>query len=91
MAWTFATFSSRVLLPWVRPALAAAFLLVALLAAADAPTVLLLHPPGHPSLPLALLTLMSNAPRAYVSALIAVYVLGAGLVLWLATRPRFQP
>lgn len=84
-------FLSRVLLPWLRPALAAAFLLVALLAAADAPTVLLLHPPGHPSLPLALLTVMSNAPQAYVSALVAVYVGGAGLVLWLATRPRFEP
>ena len=84
-------FLSCVLLPWVRPALAAAFLLVALLAAADASTVLLLHPPGHPSLPLALLTVMSNAPQAYVSALVGVYAGGAGLVLWLATRPRFEP
>ncbi len=76
----------RVLLAWVRPALAAAGLLVALLAAADAPTVLLLHPPGHPSLPLVLLTVMSNAPQAYVSALVALYVGGALFILGLLAR-----
>jgi ABC-type Fe3+ transport system permease subunit len=61
--------------------LLAAALLVALLATADAPTGLLLHPPGHPSLPLVLLTVMSNAPQAYVSALVGVYLVGALLLL----------
>jgi len=48
--------------------------LVALLASADAGTVLLLHPPGERSLPLAIFTVMANAPEAAVAALCFVYV-----------------
>jgi iron(III) transport system permease protein len=80
----------RVLLPLLLPALLLAALLVALLASGDVTTVLLLHPPGHPSLPLAIFTVMANAPERLVAALCLAYVglAAAALVgLWsLASR-----
>ena len=63
-----------VLLPLLRPALLLAALLVALLATVDVTTVLLLHPPGHPSLPLAIFTVMANAPEYLVASLCLAYV-----------------
>jgi ABC-type Fe3+ transport system permease subunit len=60
-------------------------LLVALLATADIGTVLLLHPPGKPSLPLAIFTVMANARESLVASLCLVYILtAAGLlaVVW---------
>ncbi|MGH7787620.1 MAG: hypothetical protein ACRERC_12175 [Candidatus Binatia bacterium] len=80
----------RVLLPRMRPAILLAALLVALLTSADVTPVLLLHPPGQPSLPLAIFTVMANAPEHLVAALCLAYVgLAAGALagLWsLASR-----
>ncbi|GMU52905.1 MAG: hypothetical protein AMXMBFR33_20510 [Candidatus Xenobia bacterium] len=68
-----ATFLVRVQLPWwARWALPAAAI-SALLATAEVGTVLLLHPPGHASLPLALFTVMSNAPESLVAMLCLLY------------------
>jgi iron(III) transport system permease protein len=71
----------RVLAPRLAPAAGTALLLVALLATADVGTVLLLHPPGRRSLPLALFTIMANAPEALVAALCLLYLGGAGALL----------
>ncbi len=73
----------RILLPALRPALVAAGVLVALLGSADVGTVLLLHPPGRPNLPLAIFTIMGNAPESLVAALCLLYMATAGVVLWL--------
>jgi len=71
----------RVVLPFLLAAGSAAALLVALLATADVGTVLLVHPPGHGSLPLAVFTVMANAPEAVVSSLCLVYVAAAAGLL----------
>ena len=69
-----------------------AALLAGLLATADVGTVLLLHPPGESSLPLAIFTVMANAPEALVASLCATYLIAAGCLLvaaWMmATRGR---
>jgi iron(III) transport system permease protein len=67
----------RVLLPALLPSAALSLVLVALLASADAGTVLLLHPPGESSLALAIATVMANAPEAFVAALCLVYLLAS--------------
>ncbi len=81
----------RVVLPLLRPAATVAGLLVALLATADVSMLLLLHPPGERSLPLAIFTVMANAPEALVASLCLVYVVAAaGLLVagWtIAGRP----
>lgn len=71
----------RVLVPRLAPALGTALLLTALLATADVGTVLLVHPPGKGSLPLAIFTIMANAPEALVASLCLLYVLGASVLL----------
>lgn len=71
----------RVLLPWVLPAATITALLIALLATADVTTALLLSPPGGESLPLAIFTIMANAPEALVGTLCLLYVGGAGILL----------
>ncbi len=65
---------ARVVVPHMFPALAAAILLIGLLATADVGSVLLLHPPGQGSLPLAIFTVMANAPESLVASLCLVYV-----------------
>jgi len=80
------TYLRRVLGPIVLPSLALAALLVALLASADVGTVLLLHPPGESSFPLAIFTVMANAPESLVASLCSAYIAGtAGLMVaaWL--------
>lgn len=80
---------TRVVVSHVLPALTAALLLIGLLATADVSSVLLLHPPGEGSLPLAIFTVMANAPESLVASLCLVYVaLAFGIVslLWLKTR-----
>ncbi len=70
-----------VLFPALLPTAAVTTVLVALLATADAGTVLLLHPPGRPSLPLAIFSVMANAPESLVASLCLLYVLLAAAVL----------
>jgi iron(III) transport system permease protein len=76
----------HVVWPFLLPSQAVAVLLVALLATADVGTVLLLHPPGESSLPLAIFTVMANAPAALVASLCLLYIVAAGVLvalLWL--------
>lgn len=73
----------RVLLPRFMPVLAVATMLVALLGTADVGTVLLLHPPGEASLPLAIFTVMANAPESLVASLCVTYLALAAVTLWL--------
>jgi ABC-type Fe3+ transport system permease subunit len=79
----------RVVAPFFLPTVAVTVLLVSLLATADVGTVLLLHPPGEPSLPLAIFTVMANAPESLVASLSMAYVLVAATllaVLWSVAR-----
>jgi iron(III) transport system permease protein len=86
------TYLRKVVAPALFPSAAVALLLVALLATAEVGSVLLLHPPGERSLPLAIFTVMANAPESLVASLCLVYLAGAaGLltVAWaLARRPQ---
>lgn len=68
------TFLARVALPWCARWAFPAAAVAALLATAEIGTVLLLHPPGHASLPLAIFTIMANAPEALVAMLCLLYV-----------------
>ena len=80
------TYLWRVVFPLLLPAEAVALLLVALLATADVSTVLLLHPPGARSLPLAIFTVMANAPESLVATSCLVYVaVASGLLIALWT------
>lgn len=74
----------RVVLPRLAPSMTAAALLVALLAAADVGTVLLLHPPGYQSLPLNIFTVMANAPESLVASLCLIYIFAAMALLMIA-------
>jgi hypothetical protein len=70
--------------------------LVALLASADAGTVLLVQPPGQSSLSVTIFTVMANAPESLVALLCVIYVLGATCVLmvgwtWLGSVPPTHP
>jgi iron(III) transport system permease protein len=78
------TFLRRVTAPLQLPAAAMSLLLVGLLATADVGTVLLLHPPGEASFPLALFTVMANAPASLVASLCAVYLAAAAGLLMAA-------
>ncbi len=83
------TYLCRVVAPLQRPAVVTILLLVGLLATAEVGTVLLLHPPGQASLPLALFTVMANAPESLVAALCAVYLATAACLLaatWMLAR-----
>ncbi|MDA2930624.1 hypothetical protein MYX84_11880 [Acidobacteria bacterium AH-259-O06] len=76
----------KVVLPFVSPTLALAVFLVGLLATADVSTVLLLHPPGQESFPLAIFTVMANAPESLAASLCLLYVAAAGGLLILVAR-----
>ena len=83
------TYLRRVALPFMLPAGAVAILLTALLATADIGTVLLLHPPGAASFPLAIFTVMANASESFVASLCLVYmVMSAGFmaIVWARTK-----
>jgi iron(III) transport system permease protein len=85
------TYLRRVLLPLLLPMGGVSLVLVALLATADISTILLLHPPGETSLPLAIFTVMANAPETLVASLCLVYVTTvAGLLTigWTLTGGR---
>jgi ABC-type Fe3+ transport system permease subunit len=78
---SLATFAGRVLRPALAPGLWLAASLVALLAASEVVTVLLLHPPGRPSFALSVFTVMANAPEKHVAALCVVYLMVLGALL----------
>lgn len=88
-----ALFARKVLAGWLAPVVVPAALLVVLLATADVGSVLLLHPPGRSSLPLAIFTVMANAPESLVGAMclsyvgIAVAILAIGLYAARDRRP----
>jgi iron(III) transport system permease protein len=75
------TYLARVLVPWLLPAAGIGALFIGLLATADITSAQLLTPPGGGSLPLAIFTVMANAPEARVGALCLLYVGGAALTL----------
>lgn len=70
-----ATDLRKVVPPWLTPAVLVAGVVAALLATAEIGTVLLLHPLD--SLPLAIFTVMANAPESLVAALCLFYFGGA--------------
>ena len=71
------------------PSLSVSALLVSLLATADVGTVLLLQPPGWSSLPLAIFTVMANAPESLVATLCLLYsALAVGLLITAETVLR---
>jgi len=70
----FSTYVRRVWGPYLAPSLALALLLIGLLASADVSTVLLLHPPGEPSMTLAIFTVMANAPEWTVASMCLAYL-----------------
>jgi ABC-type Fe3+ transport system permease subunit len=85
------TYLRSVLFPILLPVGGVVMLLVGLLATADITTVLLLHPPGETSLPLAIFTIMANAPETLVASLCLVYVttaMGLLMVAWTIARGR---
>ena len=73
----------KVLLPWLAPALLVAGVLSALISTSDVTSALLLHPPGEDSFPLAIFSVMSNAPESLTAALCLLYV-GAALAIVVA-------
>ena len=85
-------FHRRVILPLLKPALLVSFVLVVVLATADITTVLLLHPPGRMSLPVALFTVMANSPEGLTASLCLLY-LGAVTLLMAAAAmiPKWMP
>ena len=90
------TYIARVLAPALRPVAMLTVGLVALLAAADAGTVLLVQPPGQSSLSVTIFTVMANAPESLVASLCVIYVLGATSLLmvgwtWLGSVPPTHP
>ena len=85
----FQRYFFAVLGPQLWRSVAATVLLVALLALADVGTVLLLHPPGQASLPLAIFTIMANAPESLVASLCLIYLaIAIGLLSVLSWWPR---
>ena len=86
---SLAKYLQRVLVPQMLPSAGVALLLVALLATGDISTILLLHPPGEASFPLALFTVMANAPEALVASLCLAYLSGSAallVILWRLAR-----
>ena len=81
MACPVRVYFVRVLLPWLAPSALLAAAAVALLAIADIHSVLLLHPPGQSSLPLAIFTVMANAPESLVASLCLAYLGGAAALM----------
>ena len=67
-------FMMRIVWPMLARPVATGFMVAFLLAAADVGTVLLLHPPGAQNLPLAIFTIMANAPASLVAQLGAAYL-----------------
>ncbi len=75
------TYLRKLLAPFLAPSATMSVALVALLATADVTTVLLLQPPGRDSLPVALFTVMANAPESMVASLCLAYLLMGCLII----------
>jgi iron(III) transport system permease protein len=100
VTWVFAasvhgvslgTYLWHVLFPLLLPVGGVSLLLIALLATADITTVLLLQPPGESSLPLAIFTVMANAPETLVASLCLLYVIvatGLLIAVWTIAERR---
>ncbi len=71
----------KIVFPFIFPACAVSVLLIGLLATADVGVILLIHPPGQRSFPLAIFTVMANAPESLVASLCLVYVTAAAIFL----------
>ncbi len=89
-SWAFAAavsgvplgkYVGRVVLPLLLPAAGISILLVALVASAEIGTVLLLAPPGEGTFPLAIFTVMANAPESLVASLCLLYLATAAVLL----------
>ncbi len=78
-------FMKRIAGPMLVRPVVTGFMLTFLLAEADVGTVLLLHPPGAQNLPLAIFTIMANAPRALVAQLGVAYIVFALFLLLFIT------
>ncbi len=74
-------FVKKVIAPRATGMILTGFIMVLLLSEADVGTVLLLHPPGAQNLPLAIFTVMANAPSSLVSQLCLMYVMCASAFL----------
>lgn len=79
-------FVHAVLLPFFARAMLTTFAMCALLACAQTDIVQLLHPPGTPSLPLAVLTVLANAREAVGTSLCLLQMGLAVVILACATR-----
>jgi ABC-type Fe3+ transport system permease subunit len=78
---SLASYGRRVLAPFLLRPILTSIALVGLVATADITTVLLLQPPGRDSLPVAIFTVMANAPESMVATLCAAYLLiGCGVI-----------
>ncbi len=75
------TYLRQVLGPILAGPIGISVALTALLATADVTTVLLLQPPGETSFPVALFTVMANAPESMVASLCLAYVLTAAMAV----------
>jgi iron(III) transport system permease protein len=74
------TYLRKLIAPFLARPAAVSIVLVALIATADTTTVLLLQPPGRDSFPLALFTVMANAPESLVASLCLAYLVVAVLI-----------
>jgi iron(III) transport system permease protein len=77
----FMRYVLRILAPSMIRSVVMGGVLVGLLATSDVVTVLLIHPPGEATLPLAIFTIMANAPESLVASLCLLYVAGASVLL----------
>lgn len=84
-----ARFLASIALPWCARWAFPAAAVAALLATAEVGTVLLLHPPGQGSLPLAIFTIMANAPEALV-AMLCLFYLALALVFAITGQQLIQ-
>ena len=81
---SFFKFMQKIAGPMLARPAATGFVVAFLLAEADVGTVLLLHPPGAQNLPLAIFTIMANAPAALVAQLGIAYLIFTLMIMWIA-------
>ena len=77
------TYFFKVLLPWLAPVAGVSVWIISLLSMGDISVVHLLAPPGGETLPLAIFTIMANAPETLVSTLCLIYIGSAITVILL--------